>query len=130
MNKQEYAANAVDLKANQRYSCSQAAACALADQTELSPETIKIAMSGLAGGVGTGEGQCGALSGAAMIAGLHLNGERVMPQTKEISKKFIEKTGAVTCKVIRGTETGNVLCSCVDCVKNAVEAYCEVMGIE
>ena len=37
-------------------------------------------------------------------------------------------SGAVVCRELKGLDTGTVLCSCDDCVRNAVEAWQEVMG--
>ena len=41
--------------------------------------------------------------------------------TREITKTFLEKNGSLTCGELKGTETGKVLRSCPDCIRDAVE---------
>ena len=45
-----------------------------------------------------------------------------MPQAKALHQSFTELCGASVCQDIKGVRTGKVLCSCEDCVKNAVKA--------
>ena len=54
------------------YNCAQSVACAYADVTGLSTEKAYRAAAGLGAGVGGMRLTCGALTAAAMIAGLHL----------------------------------------------------------
>ena len=73
---------------------------------------------------------CGAVSGAVMLAGLK-NSCKNLEQpaskadtyklTREITKTFLEKNGSLTCGELKGTETGKVLRSCPDCIRDAVE---------
>lgn len=55
---------------NNGYNCAQSVACAYGDSVGLSPETAYRAAAGLGGGVGGMRLTCGALTAAAMIAGL------------------------------------------------------------
>ena len=80
----------------------------------------------------------GALSGAIMLAGFqkstaNLDGEKskgVTYQTaKELVQKFEEKAGAVSCKDIKGIETGKMLHSCPDCIKDAAALVEEVLHL-
>ena len=43
---------------------------------------------------------------------------------------FAEKCGATICKDLKGIETGRVLCSCPECVRNAVLTLGEVLKLE
>ena len=52
------------------------------------------------------------------------------PYTRQISENFRERCGAVLCKDLKGRDTGTVLCSCPDCVRNAIRAYGEIVGID
>lgn len=42
---------------------------------------------------------------------------------KAYHKSFQGKCGALICRDLKGLETGEMLCSCEDCVRNAVLAY-------
>ena len=73
---------------------------------------------------------CGALSGMAMIIGLDNSqggteeGSRTKGDTyKKIRskvEKFKEKNGSCICRELKGVETGKVLCSCPQCIADAV----------
>ena len=84
---------AMELRRRHVCNCCQAVVAALADD----PQLLNAA-SGFGGGMGSGQGPCGAL------------------------------IGAVICRELKGLGAGTVLCSCDDCVRNAVESYQEVMG--
>ena len=89
-------------------------------------------------GMGGMECTCGALSGAIMAAGLiNSDGQLDSPATKadtyrlsrELVKRFRQKCGSTVCRELKGADTGEVLCSCQDCICNAVEAAQEVLGL-
>ncbi len=122
---EEKASKAVELKRS-GYNCAQAVAAALADETGLSPETLKAAASGFGGGMGTTEATCGALVGAGIAAGLNKGGAGTVRYTRQILENFKAKCGAVTCGELKGVATGKPLCPCEECVRNAVLAYGEV----
>ena len=49
-------------------------------------------------------------------------------KVKEYVKKFQQKNGAYLCRELKGVETGKVLRSCPDCIRDAValtEEYLE-----
>jgi len=80
--------------------------------------------------MGTGDGVCGALTGALLIAGLkNSTGNLAAPKSKastmKISKammnSFHEKSGALICRELKGVDTGKMICSCPDCIKHGVE---------
>ena len=114
----------------QGYNCCQAVAAALADQTELSEEQLCQIAAGFGVGMGNMASTCGALVGAGMVAGLRSEGRGTVRMTRAISELFKTKCGAVICRELKGIGTGKVLCSCEQCVKNAVLAYGEVMGLK
>ena len=73
---------------------------------------------------------CGALSGMAMIIGLSNsrgNTEEGSGSKGDTYKtlrtyiqKFKEKNGSCICRELKGVETGKVLCSCPQCITDAV----------
>lgn len=134
MNKKELAIANHDKK----YNCCQAVACAFADEVGADAETLFKACEAFGLGMGGMEATCGALSGAVMLAGYkNSDGNLDAPATKadtyrlsrEMVKKFQEKTGSTVCKELKGVETGKMLCSCPDCIRCGVEVVEEVLGL-
>lgn len=85
-------------------------------------ETI-LKQLGAAFGMGMGgmEGNCGALIAAQMILGMkEYQGYPINAQSREILEAFKDACGAITCKDLKGLETGEMLCSCNDCIRQAV----------
>ena len=105
--------------------CCQAVVRAFADTLSLDEATLMSLGSGFGSGMGTMEGTCGALVGAIMVAGLRTNGAGTAALSRKIMPRFKELCGATICKDLKGIETGKVLCSCDDCVRNAVRAAAE-----
>ncbi len=128
MNTEQRAERAAILKQN--CNCCQAVLCALADQTGMDEETLMRLGSGFGSGMGNMEGTCGALVGAGAAAGLHLGGRSTTPVTRKISENFRSRCGATLCRELKGRDTGVVLCPCADCVRNAVRAYGDIVGLE
>ena len=108
--------------------CCQAVLLALADQTGLTEEQLMRLGSGFGSGMGNMEGTCGALVGAGMAAGFKLNEKSTTRYTRQISENFRDRCGAILCKELKGRDTGVVLCSCEDCVRNAIRAYGDIVG--
>ncbi len=104
--------------------CCQAVLFAFSDKLNLSGEQLK--QMGAAFGLGMGgmEGTCGALCAAEMLLGLKQfqQGKPVRSTAQKMHQYFTEKSGASICKDLKGIETGTMLCSCDDCVRNAVES--------
>ena len=121
---------AAALKTQGGYNCCQAVAAALADQTPLSEKDVNAACAGFCAGMGTGEATCGALIGAVMIAGLKTDGNGTVYASREILKKFKTLCGGLSCRELKTGNGGAPLCSCENCVKNAVRAYCETFETE
>ena len=120
-----------------KYNCCQAVVCAFEDVLDLDKESLFRIAEGFGNGMGGMQGTCGALSGAVMLAGLK-NSDRNLENpgskgattklSKEMANRFEEKSGATICRDLKGVDTGVVLCSCPDCISNAVEIAEEVLG--
>lgn len=87
----------------QGYSCSQAVASAFADECGVSVEFMQKAAIAFGGGFVKTHTLCGALSGAALVAGM-LTGQtdadaknRFAAEFKSVIKEFIDKHGSMTC---------------------------------
>ena len=127
---EERAAKAADLKTAGACNCSQAVVKVFEDKLPLDDETLMKLTAGYAAGMGCLEATCGALIGAVMTAGILTDGVGTPRYSKEILAKFQQKCGATICRELKGVGTGKVLCECSECVRNAVLALGEVMGIE
>ena len=125
----ERAEKAVEMKNSGRYNCAQAVTAALVDQTGLSEEQLKQISAGFCAGMGNLEATCGALIGAAMIMGLKSEGKGTLGITKQLQEEFGRRSGSIKCKELKTVTEGKPLCSCEDCVRNAVHIYGEVMGL-
>ncbi len=117
---------AVELK--KHMNCCQAVLCAYADEVGLPIETLKKIGSAFGGGMGAMKGNCGALCGAELVLGLlKSEGGRIHKPSAALYDSFEKKCGSTICKELKGVETGTVLCSCEDCVRNAVSALEEIL---
>jgi C_GCAxxG_C_C family probable redox protein len=121
--RQEYAA-----RLKREMNCCQAVVKAFADTLPLDEATLSSIASGFGSGMGTMEGSCGALVGAVMVAGLRSNGVGTSALSRKILPRFKELCGATICRELKGIGTGKVLCSCEDCVRNAVLAADEALN--
>lgn len=113
---------AVEYK-HDKHNCAQAVAHAIADMKGIdAKEFLKIA-SGFGSGIGTMENTCGALVGAVMMKGIETSGVDTKSKTSKMSDAFKKSCGSLFCKDLKGVETGKVLCSCDDCVRNAMRSF-------
>ena len=102
--------------------CCQAVISAYKDELGIDELTAKKLGSAFGAGMGTMQGNCGALIGAEIVLGmLEYKGSPISPKSRKLITGFTEKCGSDTCVEIKGVLTGKVLCSCDDCVANAVE---------
>lgn len=71
-------------------------------------------------GMGSMDGTCGALVGAGVVLGM-VRGDRAsaMRDMKVIMDRFKTSNGSVTCRELKGADTGIVLRACNDCVADA-----------
>ena len=125
MTTNERAEKAVEYKRS--CNCCQAVMRAYADSVNVSEDMLVQMGAGFGSGMGCMEATCGALVGAGYIAGLKSEGRMTTRVTKQVLAKFKEKCGATICGDLKGIKTGKVLCSCDDCVKNAVLSLEEVI---
>lgn len=117
MNSKSLVAKAVDLKASGRCNCSQAVAIPYAHLTSLSADQLMAVASPFGGGMGSTEGTCGAIVGAGLILGLvYGDRSRAKPAMRRLMEGFKARAGATTCRVLKGVDSGRVLCPCNDCV--------------
>lgn len=123
---------------NRKYNCCQSVACAFADEADIDPQLLFRAAEGFGLGMGCMQCTCGALSGAILLAGLvNSDGDLENPATKastyQLCKRLVtafeQKAGSTVCKELKGIETGTVLHSCPDCIKDGVEIVQEVLGL-
>ena len=126
----ERAQKAVEMKTSGMYNCAQSVAVALADETSLSEDQLRQITAGFCAGMGNIEATCGALIGAGMIAGLKTEGQGTLGKTRQIQEEFASKCGALRFQYLNAVTDGKPLCPCEECVRNAVMAYGEVMGLQ
>ena len=114
--RKEYAA-----KRKKEMNCCQAVLVAFADKLGKSEDDLLRLGSGFGSGMATMEGTCGALVGAIMVSSLLSPDGEARNNSRAIMSRFKELCGGATiCRDLKGIETGKVLCSCEDCVRNAV----------
>ena len=119
----EYAA-----KRKRDMNCCQAVLVAFADRLGKSEDELLRLGSGFGSGMGTMEGTCGALVGAIMASSLLSPEGEARNNSRTIMSRFKELCGGATiCRDLKGVGTGKVLCSCEDCVRNAVLAAGETL---
>lgn len=128
-----------DQKHRSGFNCAQSVACVFAEEVGMDEAVLYKVCEGFGAGLGCMKGQCGALSGAVVLAGVvNSDGDIEHPaQTKAATTKlsaamlkiFEEKAGALICKEIKGIDSGKPITSCADCITIAVEAVQEVLGL-
>lgn len=110
------------------YNCAQAVACTYCDLVGMDEETMFKVTEGMGAGMGNMEGTCGAVSGAVALAGMlrscgKLDDTSSKGATYKLSRAILNdfkaENGSVICKDLKGVETGKVLRSCPDCIKDA-----------
>ena len=109
--------------------CCQAVLVAFADELGKSEDDLLRLGSGFGSGMATMEGTCGALVGAIMVSSLLSPDGEARNNSRAIMSRFKELCGGATiCRDLKGIETGKMLCSCEDCVRNAVRAAGEALN--
>ena len=124
---------AIELHSN-RYTCSQAVACAFCDLVNVDEDTMKDMVRKYSGGAYK---VCGAVMGAYVIVNYlndNVNLENPAEPIKEdiellneIERRFKEKNTSVLCKELKGITTGTVLRSCRGCVEDSAEILEEIV---
>ena len=109
--------------------CCQAVLVAFADKLGKSEDDLLRLGSGFGSGMATMEGTCGALVGAIMVSSLLSPDGEARNNSRAIMSRFKELCGGATiCRDLKGIGTGKVLCSCEDCVRNAVRSAGEALN--
>lgn len=128
-----------DMLHKKGYNCCQSVLIAFQDELKVDPEILFRIGEGFGLGMGNMDQTCGALSAAVMIAGLkNSDGNLAEPKSKratyqladKLQKSFLEKSGALVCRELKGIKTGKVLCPCPVCISNAVEIVEDMLGSE
>ncbi len=115
----------------QGMNCAQAVACAFEDMVDVDQDTLLAMTQAFGVGIGaTMEGTCGAIVGASMIIGFAEKEGRpvAMQKAGNLLKEFKDQNKAVTCRELKGIDTGIVLRECNDCVKDAAEILDRYLG--
>ena len=120
--RKEYAA-----ERKKEMNCCQAVLVAFADKLGKNEDELLRLGSGFGSGMATMEGTCGALVGAIMVSSLLSPKGEARNYSRAIMSRFKELCGATICRDLKGIGTGKVLCSCEDCVRNAVLAAGETV---
>ena len=116
-------------KRKQEMNCCQAVLVAFADMLGKGEDELMRLGSGFGSGMATMEGTCGALVGAIMVSSLLSADGAARANSRAIMTRFKELCGGATiCRDLKGIDTGKVLCSCEDCVRNAVRAAGEALA--
>ena len=97
------------------------------------------ACEGFGLGMGNAKGVCGAMSGAAIVAGLLMSdgNTEVAGMTKAkttkaaaaMQAKFTERVGALRCIDIKTGNNGGMFTSCDECIRIAAEIVEEDLGL-
>ena len=121
------------------FNCCQSVACVFADEVGIEESLLYKMGEGFGAGMGTAQGVCGALSGAAMLAGLvHSDGNtekagltkaKTTRTAGIMQKKFIDQAGALICKEIKTGNNGKALTSCDECIRIAVRLVEKELGL-
>ncbi len=121
INVEEIAEIAVKYK-HEGNNCAQSVLLALKELTNLKEDELLKLGSGFGVGFGSMDATCGALIAANMILGLTGDGKpKKMFESRDMLHDFYNLSGATICRDLKGVDTGKVLCSCDDCVRNAVK---------
>jgi C_GCAxxG_C_C family probable redox protein len=125
MSEQNRSERAVTLK-HSGYNCAQSVLCAFAKESGLDEETLKKLGAAFCAGMGAMNATCGALCAAEMLLGLvRYEGKPVLKDAAAIHAEFTSRCGASICRDLKGIDTGTMICSCDDCVRNAAEIVSE-----
>ena len=120
------------------YNCAQAVVCAFKEELGIDEEILFKAAEGFGLGMGCMNGTCGAVSGAVMAAGFqnstaNFDGPKSKMDTYKLSKEILEafekKNGSITCRELKGVDTGTILRSCPGCIEDAVDLVEKILGL-
>ncbi|EWM54948.1 C-GCAxxG-C-C family protein [Ruminococcus flavefaciens] len=102
--------------------CCQAVLLAFAEELGQDENTLRAMGAAFGCGMGAFDATCGALCASEMILGLKkYSGIPVLAEAKALHAGFRSMCGSTHCGELKGIKTGKMLCSCDDCVRNAVK---------
>lgn len=125
-------------KHNKGYNCAQAVACTYCDLVGVDEQVMFRATEALGLGMGCMDGTCGAVSGACILAGFKNScGDLNKPTSKgasyrlsrEIMTRFAAQNKSTRCNDLKGVESGVVLRSCQDCIRDAAKLVEEILFV-
>lgn len=111
------------------YNCAQAVVCVFCDRLGIEEKELFKVMEAFGSGMGI-MGTCGAVSAMMAVIGMtESDGALDAPKTKKQSyqaakaliERFLEENQSITCRELKGVDTGIVLRSCSGCIQDAVE---------
>ena len=142
LNRQEKKMEKADIASSKHrngYNCCQAVVCTFADETGIDESLLYKLGEGFGAGMGTTQGVCGAISGAAMLAGLKysdgnteaagMTKARTTRAAGIMQKKFTEQAKALICNDIKKGNNGGPFTSCDECIRIAVRLVQEELGL-
>ena len=120
------------------YNCCQSVCFAFKDKVDVDEKALFRVAEGLGLGMGGTEGTCGAISAAAVLAGLvYSTANTEKPNSKAISYKaanaclsaFREQNGTLVCRELKGLDTPDkkAVRSCPDCIRDAARIVEEIL---
>lgn len=122
------------------YNCAQAVACVFAEDIGIDEAALYKLTEGFGFGMGNGRGVCGAIAGAAAVAGmLGSDGDiENAGQTKKSTYKttgamqseFTERAKRLICLDIKRGNDGRAFTSCDECVRIATEIAEEMLDLK
>ncbi|MDE6528915.1 MAG: C-GCAxxG-C-C family protein, partial [Muribaculaceae bacterium] len=111
---------AVERKRSGKYNCAQSVACTYCGVAGVEAETMRHLTNAFGAGMGSADGTCGALVGAGVVLGMvRRDRAAAMRDMKSLVTRFKAQNGSVTCRELKGIDTGTPLRHCNDCVADA-----------
>lgn len=89
------------------YNCSQAVACAFADEMNMDEETVKRLTIGFGGGMGRMREVCGTVAGATFVLSAlygDSNKNDVYKMVQDVAEEFRKENGSVVCRELLGLD--------------------------
>lgn len=136
----QLAQEAIALRAELKYNCAQAVACALAEHVGIDRATMYRLSEGFGAGMGGHTETCGAISGAIMAisqvasAGIDAPGTTKGATYRighELLERFRSQNGSTACGELKGIGTGTgMLRTCEGCIEDATLLACELIDAQ
>lgn len=113
---------------SKNFNCAQSVVCSYCSVLGYDPVNAFKMAEAFGFGMGSA-GTCGAVTGMAMVIGMKASdGNLDNPQTKKecyntmrlATGEFLRKNKSIVCREIKGMDGSPALCSCDDCIKDAV----------